>query len=76
VFSVVLIGGVGSVYGAIAAALLVAFAQSFIIAFDLQSLISSAPALRFPIAYKTAVIYGAVVLLLLLRPSGLARKEA
>jgi branched-subunit amino acid ABC-type transport system permease component len=76
VFSVVLIGGVGSVYGAIAAALLVAFAQSFIIAFDLHSLISSAPELRFPIAYKTAVIYGAVVLLLLLRPSGLARKEA
>jgi branched-subunit amino acid ABC-type transport system permease component len=76
VFSVVLIGGVGSVYGAIAAALLVAFAQSFIIAFDLQSLISGAPELRFPIAYKTAVIYGAVVLLLLLRPSGLARKEA
>jgi len=76
VFSVVLIGGVGSVYGAIAAALLVAFAQSFIIAFDLPSFFSGMPELRFPIAYKTAMIYGAVVLLLLLRPSGLARKEA
>jgi branched-subunit amino acid ABC-type transport system permease component len=76
VFSVVLIGGVGSVYGAIAAALLVAMAQSFIVAFDLSSLIPGAPALRFPVAYKAAVIYGAVVLLLMLRPSGLARKEA
>lgn len=75
VFSVVLIGGVGSVYGAIAAALLVALVQSFIVAFDLSALIPGAPALRFPVAYKAAVIYGAVVLVLLLRPSGLARKE-
>jgi len=76
VFSIVLIGGVGSVYGAIAAALLVGLVQSFIVAFDLPALIPGAPALRFPVAYKAAVIYGAVVLVLLLRPSGLARKEA
>jgi len=76
VFSIVLIGGVGSVYGAIAAALLVGVVQSFIVAFDLSALIPGAPALRFPVAYKAAVIYGAVVLVLLLRPSGLARKEA
>ena len=37
--------------------------------------IPGAPNLRFPVAYKAAVIYGAVVLLLLFRPSGLARKE-
>jgi branched-subunit amino acid ABC-type transport system permease component len=76
VFSVVLIGGVGSVYGAIAAALLVALVQSFIVAFNLPALIPGAPEIRFPVAYKTAVIYCAVLLLLLLRPSGLARKEA
>jgi branched-subunit amino acid ABC-type transport system permease component len=76
VFCVVLIGGVGSIYGAVLAALLVALMQSFIVAFDLAALIPGAPSLRFPVAYKTAVIYGAVVLLLLFRPSGLARKEA
>jgi branched-subunit amino acid ABC-type transport system permease component len=75
VFCVVLIGGVGSIYGAILAALLVALVQSFVVAFDLAALIPGAPNLRFPVAYKTAVIYGAVVLLLLFRPSGLARKE-
>jgi len=49
--------------------------QSFIVAFDLTALIPGAPQLRFPVAYKTAVVYGAVILLLLFRPSGLARKE-
>jgi branched-subunit amino acid ABC-type transport system permease component len=76
VFSIVLIGGVGSVYGAIAAALLVALVQSFIIGFDLSAIVPGAPSLRFPVAYKTAVVYGAVVLVLLLKPTGLARKEA
>src|SRR6266852_9233312 len=55
VFSVVLIGGVGSVYGAIAAALLVGLLQSFIIGFDLSTLIPGAPDLHFPVAYKAAV---------------------
>lgn len=76
VFSVVLIGGVGSVYGAIAASLLVALVQSVIVGFDLAAIIPGAPSLRFPVAYKTAVVYGAVVLVLLLKPTGLARKEA
>ena len=76
VFSVVLIGGVGSVYGAIAAALLVGLLQSFIIGFDLSTLIPGAPDLHFPVAYKAAVIYGAVVVVLLRRPTGLARREA
>jgi branched-subunit amino acid ABC-type transport system permease component len=75
VFCVVLIGGVGSVYGAILAALLVGLSQSFVLAFNLSQLIPGAPAIRFPVAYKTAIVYGAVVLLLLLRPSGLARRE-
>ena len=76
VFCVVLIGGVGSIYGAIVAALLVALFQSFVVAFDLAALVPGAPDMHFPVSYKPAIVYGAVVLLLLLRPTGLGRKEA
>jgi len=74
VFCVVLIGGVGSIYGAILAALLVALVQSFVVAFDLAALIPGAPNLRFPSPTDRRDLRR-VVLLLLFRPSGLARKE-
>ena len=80
VFCVVLIGGVGSVYGAMLGALLVGFAINFGVAVDLAPLVNwlggeGVSNLRIPADYKPAIVYAAVVLVLLLRPSGLLRRE-
>jgi branched-subunit amino acid ABC-type transport system permease component len=81
VFCVVLIGGVGSVYGAMLGALVVGFAVNFGVAIDLAPLVNLvggegfASHLRIPADYKPAIVYGAVILVLLLRPSGLLRRE-
>src|SRR3954452_10857205 len=79
-FCVVLIGGVGSVYGAMLGALLVGFAINFGVAVDLAPLVNrlggeGVSNLRIPADYKPAIVYAAVVLVLLLRPSGLLRRE-
>jgi len=80
VFACVLIGGVGSIYGAIFGALIVGIGQNLLVSLDFGELAAQfAPVTRdwsVPAAYKPAVVYVAVILLLLLRPSGLMRKEA
>jgi branched-subunit amino acid ABC-type transport system permease component len=80
VFACVLIGGVGSIYGAILGALVVGIGQNVIVSLDFsdlaQRLGAAAGDWSVPVAYKPAVIYVAVILLLLLRPSGLMRREA
>ena len=76
-----LIGGVGSVYGAMLGALLVGFAVNFGVAIDIAPLVNWLGGerrrrnLRIPADYKPAIVYAAVVLVLLLRPSGLLRRE-
>ena len=81
VFCVVLIGGVGSVYGAMLGALVVGFALNFGVAINLAPLINwigggeVVASFRLPPDYKPAIVYLAVILLLLFRPSGLARRE-
>ena len=80
IFCVVLIGGVGSVYGVLLGALLVGFALNFGVAIDLAPLVNwfdpgLVSRLRIPADYKPAIVYAAVVLILLLRPSGLMRRE-
>jgi branched-subunit amino acid ABC-type transport system permease component len=81
IFCVVLIGGVGSAYGALLGALVVGFAVNFGVAIDLGPLVSwirgddVASQLRIPADYKPAIVYGAVILVLLLRPSGLMPRE-
>lgn len=81
IFCVVLIGGVGSVYGAMLGALVVGFAVNFGVAVDLAPLINLVGGedfvrnFRIPADYKPAIVYGAVILVLLLRPSGLLRRE-
>jgi branched-subunit amino acid ABC-type transport system permease component len=81
IFCVVLIGGVGSVYGAILGALVVGFALNFGVAIDLAPLVNwigggdIVSNLRIPADYKPAIVYGAVILVLLFRPSGLLRRE-
>jgi len=80
VFACVLIGGVGSIYGAILGALVVGIGQNVIIALDFsgiaQRLGLPTGDWSVPSAYKPTVVYIAVILLLLLRPTGLMRREA
>jgi branched-subunit amino acid ABC-type transport system permease component len=81
IFCVVLIGGVGSVYGAMLGALAVGFLSNFGVALNLAPLLNwlsgneLVSSFRIPPDYKPAIVYLAVVFLLLLRPSGLARRE-
>ncbi len=81
IFCVVLIGGVGSVYGVLLGALLVGFALNFGVAVDIAPLVNwifgpdVVSRLHIPADYKPAIVYAAVILILLLRPSGLMRRE-
>lgn len=81
IFCVVLIGGVGSVYGALLGALVVGFALNFGVAIDLAPLVNWIGGgdvvrhLHISADYKPAIVYAAVILVLLLRPSGLMRRE-
>lgn len=80
-FCVVLIGGVGSIYGALLGALVVGFALNFGVAVNLAPLVNwigggeVVSMLRLPPDYKPAIVYAAVILMLLLRPSGIMRRE-
>ena len=80
VFCVVLIGGVGSFYGAIVGALIIGFAENIGSTSTGRRALGGGPRRRrrqlsLPSAYKPAVAYIVVIVLLLLRPSGLARRE-
>jgi branched-subunit amino acid ABC-type transport system permease component len=81
IFCVVLIGGVGSVYGAMLGALIVGFAENFGIAANLApvvnlfGLVHWVESAQLRVAYQPAIVYALVVVLLLLRPSGLANRE-
>jgi branched-subunit amino acid ABC-type transport system permease component len=81
VFCVVLIGGIGSVYGAIIGALIIGFAANFGVSIDwapllkLFGLVESGASFSLPVAYKPGIAYMAVIILLLLRPSGLTKRE-
>jgi branched-subunit amino acid ABC-type transport system permease component len=81
VFCVVLIGGVGSFYGAIAGALIIGLAENIAVNLNLAPLLAplgivdAGDDLSLSSSYKPAVAYALVVLLLLLRPSGMAQRE-
>jgi branched-subunit amino acid ABC-type transport system permease component len=81
IFCVVLIGGVGSVYGAMLGALIVGFAENLGIAANLApvvnvfGLLHVAQSVQLRVAYQPAIVYALVVALLLLKPSGLANRE-
>jgi branched-chain amino acid transport system permease protein len=80
-FCVVLIGGVGSIYGAMLGAVVVGFAVNLGVTVNLAPIVNWISgeqifgSLRLPPDYKPAIVYAAVILLLLLRPSGLVRRE-
>jgi len=81
VFCVVLIGGVGSIYGAMLGAVIVGFASNFGVTINwgqpLAALGLASPETTFqiPVAYKPGIAYLIVIILLLLRPSGLTKRE-
>ncbi|MBV9521717.1 MAG: branched-chain amino acid ABC transporter permease [Alphaproteobacteria bacterium] len=81
VFCVVLIGGIGSVYGAIIGALIIGFAANFGISINwgpllrLAGLVRDGAGFSLPVAYKPGIAYMAVIILLLLKPSGLTERE-
>lgn len=81
VFCVVLIGGVGSIYGAMLGAVIVGFASNFGVTINWGSLVSgfglfgSETNFQLPAAYKPGIAYLIVIILLLLRPSGLTKRE-
>jgi branched-subunit amino acid ABC-type transport system permease component len=81
VFCVVLIGGVGSIYGSIIGALIVGFAANFGVNVNWGPLLAAVGlagegvSFSLPVAYKPGIAYVTVIILLLLRPSGLTKRE-
>ena len=64
------VGGLGSPYGAVAGALTLAFGQNILVSVDFGSLLGVGP-WRLSPNYKDAIALGALILTLLIRPSGL-----
>jgi branched-subunit amino acid ABC-type transport system permease component len=76
VFSAAIVGGIGSPYGAILGAVLVAVAENVGLAIDWSTLLNLVgfDADRFtyiPTGYKAAVAFGLLIVTLLVRPRGL-----
>jgi branched-subunit amino acid ABC-type transport system permease component len=71
VFAAVTIGGLGSVYGAVAGALILSLFQNLLISVDFGALIGGDP-WYVPSQFRDYVAVCALVLVLLLRPGGLA----
>ncbi len=75
IFAAVTIGGLGNVFGAVIGALILSFAQNLLITIDFGSLISQSP-WYVPTQFRDFIAVAALVLLLLLRPTGLSRRAA
>lgn len=73
-FAAVTVGGLGSVYGAVAGALVLAIAQNLALSIDFGSLLGLA-SWRLSAGYKTGIALLALVATLLIRPQGLFGKE-
>jgi branched-subunit amino acid ABC-type transport system permease component len=74
VFAAVTIGGIGSVFGAVAGALVISLAQNALIAIDFGALVASGP-WYLPTQFRDYVAVSALVLVLLIRPHGLAGRR-
>jgi branched-subunit amino acid ABC-type transport system permease component len=70
VFAAVIMGGIGSVGGALLAAAILALAESTVLRVDFGALFGS-DSLLVPISYRPAVGFVAVILVMLFRPQGL-----
>ena len=74
VFAAATIGGLGSVFGAVAGALILALAQNLLITIDFGALVASGP-WYLPTEFRDYVAVSALVLVLLLRPHGLVGRR-
>jgi len=81
VFCAVLLGGIGNVYGAMLGAMVLGFAENLAVFFDFASIINMGgiiklvDSVRVPIQYKYGVSFVILVIVLLLRPSGIMGKR-
>jgi len=77
VFCVVLVGGIGNVYGVILGALILGFVQNFLIFFDFGTIINLGDIFNFvdklyiPANYKPAIPFAILVIILIFRPMGI-----
>jgi branched-subunit amino acid ABC-type transport system permease component len=74
VFAAVTIGGLGSVFGAVAGALILSLAQNALIAIDFGAIVASGT-WYLPTQFRDYVAVSALVLVLLIRPRGLAGRR-
>jgi len=69
-FCVVILGGIGNVYGAVVGSLIFAAAENFGLAINIGGI-------QFPVQYKPALAFVVLIIVLLIRPKGvLGRKGA
>jgi branched-chain amino acid transport system permease protein len=69
-FAAVIMGGIGSVAGALLASTVLAFAESAVLRIDFGPILG-ADSLLVPVSYRPAVGFVAVILIMLFRPQGL-----
>jgi branched-subunit amino acid ABC-type transport system permease component len=74
VFAIAILGGFGSVAGAIAASYVLAFAESLVLRVDWGELVGSSSAL-LDTAYRPAVGFVLLILALLVRPQGIFGRQ-
>jgi branched-subunit amino acid ABC-type transport system permease component len=81
VFCVVLLGGIGNIYGVIVGAVILGFVQNFGIFIDfgnvinLGGLLDIVDRLLIPVDYKPVIPFVILVAILLVKPSGIFGKE-
>jgi branched-subunit amino acid ABC-type transport system permease component len=79
VFSAAILGGIGSIYGAVLGAVIIAFAENVLVAFDwsgpvsLFGLLPIDGPLYVPTGYKVAVSFVILVLVLIFMPRGIMK---
>jgi branched-chain amino acid transport system permease protein len=81
VFCVVLLGGIGNIYGVIIGSVILGFVQNFGIFIDFAKLINLGGLLNvvdrllIPVDYKPVIPFVILVIILLFKPSGILGKE-
>ena len=81
VFCVVLLGGIGNVYGVMVGSVILGFVQNFMIFFDFGKIINIGglfhivDRLLIPVDYKPAIPFAILVIILLFKPSGIMGKK-